>query len=160
MQTVTRKFLAKQLPDLTGFVCQSEHRFYLYRKNGAVIRIQSRGEIFELEKKITKTAFIRESEKIALTKDEFESIQKLTKEEIQRDSYIISQTPEILVRIYHDVFEGLVRVEVSFSSIEEAQGYMPYDWMGREISDTPLGFDETLLNITTQEFHDLLRSLL
>lgn len=160
MQTITRKFLAKQPPNLTGVTLQREHRFYLYRKSGVVVRVQSCGETFELEKKVNKTMHVRESEKIILTKDEFETIQKFIKEEIQRDSYIISERPKILIRTYHGVFEGLVRVEVSFSSAEEAQRYTPLDWMGKEISDTPLAFDETLLNLTSQEFRDLLRSLL
>lgn len=153
MQTITRKFLVKQLPDLTGKKHFTQSRFYLYRKNGIVIRIQSSDDIFELERKVSKTALIRENEKIAITKEEFEAIRKMVIDNVTRDSYFISESPQIVLRIYHGKFEQLSRVEVEFQSVEEANRYTPFEWMGKEITNTPLAKDETLLDLTDHDFH-------
>ncbi|MEK7578088.1 MAG: hypothetical protein AAB492_05805 [Patescibacteria group bacterium] len=156
MQTIARKFLVKQIPDLTGKEHWAQSRFYLYRKNGIVIRTQSNGDNFDLERKVSKTALIRESEKIAITKDEFEEISKVIAANIIRDSYIISEIPYIVLRMYHGKFEGLIRVEVEFLSVEEANRYIPLKWMGKEITNTLLAKDETLLTLTGQDFRALL----
>jgi CYTH domain-containing protein len=152
MQAITRKFLVKSLPDLTRKECSSQNRSYLYRKNGIVIRVQSKGNVFELERKVSKTALIRESEKISITKEEFDTLSKIAKDNITRDSYVITETPDIVLQIYHSKFEGLVRVEVRFQSIEEANQFSPPEWMGREITNTHLAKDETLLDLTDQDF--------
>lgn len=156
MQTITRKFLVKQLPDLIGKKQSVQNRFYLYRKNGIIIRVQSNGDNFGLERKVSETALIRESEKIAITKDEFNEISKAITDNIIRDSYIISEIPYIVLRMYHGKFEGLVRVEVEFSSVEEANRYTPLKWMGKEITNTLLATDETLFTLTDQDFRAML----
>ena len=156
MQTITRKFLVKQTLDLTGKKQWSQTRYYLYRKNGIVIRIQTDGEKFELERKESKTDVMRESEKISITKEEFESIGKIAIDYVFRDSYFMSETPRIILRIYHGQFEGLVRAEIEFQSIEEANHFSPPQWMGKEITSTPLAKDETLLGLTVNELQRLL----
>ncbi|HCS78212.1 TPA: hypothetical protein DIV55_00545 [Patescibacteria group bacterium] len=156
MQTITRKFLVKQVPNLTGKKRWVQNRFYLYRKNGVVIRVQSSGDIFELERKVNKTTLIRESEKITITKDEFEALSKTSSDSINRDNYLISETPHVALRIYHMRFEGLVRAEVEFQSVEEANLFSPLEWMGEEITNTALATDETLLDLTAQDFQVLL----
>lgn len=148
--------MVKQLPDLTGKEHSVQSRFYLYRKNGIVIRVQSSGNIFELERKVSKTALIRENEKIAITKDEFEAIDKTVTENIIRDSYLISEAPNIVLRMYHGKFEGLIRAEVEFQSVEEANRYTLLEWMGKEITNTPLAKDQTLLDLTDSDFRKLL----
>lgn len=156
MQTITRKFLVKQFPDLTGKKYWGQNRFYLYRKNRIIIRIQSIGEAFELERKVSKTDLVRESEKISITKEEFEAISKITMDHVIRDSYVVSETPRLILRIYHGRFEGLVRAEIAFQSIEEANRFIPLPWMGKEITSTPLAKDETLLDLTNNEIQKLL----
>lgn len=63
MQTITRKFIVKKIPNLNRKKCFIQERFYLYRKNGVVIRVQSSDNIFELERKVDVSELIRESEK-------------------------------------------------------------------------------------------------
>lgn len=156
MQTITRKFLVKQLPDLIGKEHWNQSRFYLYRKNGIVIRFQSSGDTFELERKVSKTDLVRESEKISITKEEFEAISKITTDHVIRDSYVMNETPRIVLRIYHGQFERLVRAEIAFQSIEEANRFIPLPWMGKEITSTPLAKDETLLDLANNEIQKLL----
>lgn len=156
MQTIMRKYLVKQLPDLTEKKHWGQNRFYLYKKNGIVIRVQTDGEKFELERKESKTDVVRESKKITITKEEFEAISKITTDHVIRDNYVVSEMPRIILRIYHGQFEGLVRAEIEFQSVEEAHRFVPPQWMGKEITSTPLAKDETLLNLTNNEFLKLL----
>ncbi|MDO8451466.1 MAG: hypothetical protein Q7S76_01220 [bacterium] len=156
MQSVTRKFLVNQTPDLTGKKHWAQRRFYIFRKNGVVVRIQSKGNEFELERKIRKTDLIRESEKIAITKEEFESVSKIAVDYVIRDSYLMSQTPHVSLRIYHGQFEGLTRAEIDFQSVKEANQFVPLKWMAKEITSTPLACDETLLELSEKDFQALL----
>jgi len=156
MQTITRKFLVKHVPDITGKNHWVLHRFYIYRKNGIVIRVQSNGDMFELERKSGTSDLIRNSEKIVITKEEFESIGKIAQDFITRDSYLISDDFHIVLHVYHGRFEGLVRVEVEFQSIEQAKKFIPFQWMGNEITSSPLAKDEMLLDLTDDKFRKLL----
>lgn len=139
--------------------CYIQERFYLYRKNGVVIRVQSSDNIFELERKVDVSELIRESEKIFITKNEFEALSKIAKDTITRENYIMSETPRLILRIYHGRFEKLVRVEVEFPSVEKANQFTPLEWMGKEITTTPLAKDETLLELTDENFQMLFLTL-
>ncbi|MBI5613926.1 hypothetical protein HY947_03290 [Candidatus Gottesmanbacteria bacterium] len=156
MQTITRKFLVKHIPDLTGNKHWIQNRFYLYRKNGIVIRVQSNGKEFELERKVTETDLIRESKKIMISKEEYEAIGKNATEHVTRDNYMMSETPRTILRIYHGQFEGLVRAEIEFKSVEQAKQFIPLSWMEAEITATLLAKDETLLDLTRIDFQKLL----
>lgn len=155
MRSITRVFLVNKIPDLEGIECVSQKRFYLYRHNGVVIRVQTKGDMFELERKVDKSAYIRESEKISITQEEFRALSKLASDSVMRDNYLITKMPHVVLRIYHGSFEGLVRVEIKFKSIKEAKSFVPFEWVGKEITDTPLAKDETLLGLTDREFNNL-----
>lgn len=156
MQSITRKFIVTTPPDLNGKECLSQNRFYLYRKNGIVIRVQSKGDKFELERKIDKSNIVRESEKIAITKDEFMILHKNVVDEVIRESYLINENPNTTLMVYHGKFEGLARAETKFLTAEEAIHFSPPAWMGKEITDSPLGKDETLLDLNDADFKSLL----
>jgi CYTH domain-containing protein len=152
MQTITRKFLVKKIPNLQGIPCVEERRFYLYHKNGTVIRVQSKDKTFELERKITTSHLARESEKIILTNAEFNALSSVSNDFVIRGNYKISTTPGIVLRIYHERFEGLVRAEVSFQSVKLAKSFVAFEWMGKEITNTPLGTDEALIDLSMEDF--------
>lgn len=156
MESITRKFLVRQPPPLNVQEGIHEERYYLYRDKGIVIRIQSKGNQYELERKINTSNLLRESEKILITKEEFDSLRKTVSDKIVRETYYLSETPSIALRIYHGKFEGLVRAEVTFPSIKEAQDYAIPAWLGKEITDLVLSRDETLLGLTDEEFKKLL----
>jgi len=156
MQSITRKFIVTKTPDLNGKACLFQNRFYLYRKNGIVIRVQSKGNKFELERKFDKSKIVRESEKIAITKDEFMILRKKITDEVLRESYVINENPNTTLMVYHGKFEGLMRAEIKFITVEEAVNFSPPAWMGKEITDSPLGKDETLLELKDTDFRSLL----
>lgn len=153
---IERKFLVKKLPYLSDKTKQSYERYYLCRGNGVDIRIQKRNDVYELERKSETPNLGRETQKFEITKEEFEVLKRYSSEAIMRESYLISESPEITIKIYHGRFEGLVRAEVEFNSVNEDKTFTPLEWMGEEITDTPLGRDSRLLGLSDKEFKDLL----
>lgn len=174
-KAITRKFLVKKLPDLSGSAKEVQERYYLYNNNSIVIRVQKINEEFELERKANESDLVREGEVIKITKDEFEKLKKFAIQSIQRESYEvprlkpvissqqdtafadkIQENPKIVLRVYRGDYEGLVRAEVNFESEEEANNYKPLDWFEREITGTALSQDGYLLKLTKEEFKKLL----
>lgn len=143
------------MPPLSGIPSFSQERHYLYRKNGVVIRMQTNGDAFELERKSNVSPLVRDSEKISITKEEFDALTKIASGIIIRDTYEL-HTPPVNIRIYHGVFKGLVRAEVSFASLSKAEAFIPYPWLSREITRTPLAQDETLLTLSKEQFQAFL----
>ena len=154
---IERKFLVKTLPDLSGKTKQSHERYYLYRGKGVEVRIQRVNDVYEFERKSETSELGRKTQKFEITKEEFETLKGDSGEVIVRESFLVSRNPEITVKIYHGRFEGLVRAEVEFTSEEDAKKFTSHDWMGEEITDTPLGRDSRLLDLTDKKFKDLLK---
>jgi CYTH domain-containing protein len=98
----------------------------------------------------------RTVEKRNITEAEFNLLKQGASEVIIRDRYEIATNPDIAVQIYHGRFEGLVRAEVEFKSVEEAKAFKPLPWMGREMSDLPLARDARLLDLDAETFKRLL----
>ena len=155
-QTITRKYISFHLPDLSHVAPQHNERHYLYIGESSVIRIESKDDRYELEKKTDISKTVREEEVIPLAKEEFEQLAKYTSFHIVRDSYIVSDNPKTILRIYKGRFEGLNRCEVFFNTNEDALKYQPPKWFGTEITNTPLGKDMTLLKLSDEEFNELL----
>ncbi len=97
-------------------------------------------------------------EKKIISEEEYINLKHQTLDAVIRDSYILSSDPEISLKIYDGRFKGLARVEVEFKSVEDATSFVPFKWMGTEITDLPLGRDSNLLDLTNQEFEKLLHS--
>ena len=52
-----------------------------------------------------------------------------------------------------------MRAEIEFKSEYEAQNFKPFDWMGREITNTMLGKDSKLVQLSKEEFKKLLKEV-
>ncbi len=159
MQEIERKFLAKSLPDLSGKECISYERYFLKIESSFEERIQKKGDKYEKERKFKTSDLSRETEKQEISKEDFDVLKKSASKSIIRDSYKISDNPNTTIKIYHGDYEGLVRVEVEFFSEKDAKNFHPYDWMGKEITNTQLGKDAKLIQLSKKEFKDLLDSL-
>jgi len=155
-KSITRKFLVKKLPDLSGKTKDICQRYYLYNRNSIVIRIQCINDDFELERKANENELVREGETIKITKDEFEVLKQYSKHNIQRDGFKIQENPRIVLRVYHGEYEGLIRAEVNFDSENEADSFKPLEWFDREITGSPLSQDGYLLQLSREEFQKLL----
>ena len=156
MEEIERKFLIKMLPDLSKFKKSSYERYFLFRNKDVEIRIQTVGNKYELERKVNKNNLSSEKHKFDITKDEFNALKKFPSESIIRDSYLVSTNPEVTIKIYKGKFNGLKRAEVEFKSLDEAKKFVLLDWFGKEITDTNLGRDSELLELSEEEFHKLL----
>ena len=71
MDEIERKFLVKQLPDLSGIQAIPYERFYLYADKGVELRVQQRGDEYELERKVVIGDLSRSSSICPLSVEEF-----------------------------------------------------------------------------------------
>ncbi|MEK7103006.1 MAG: hypothetical protein AAB870_01515 [Patescibacteria group bacterium] len=153
---IERKFLVKELPNLNGLAPIRYERYFLADQNGYEIRIQKKGDAYELERKKSTTNLASTKIKESLTLEEFERLKHLSQGEIIRDSYQLSINPSVSLKIYHGQLEGLARAEVEFESESAAKEFIPHEWMGNDITDTPLGRDGRLVHINEAELKKLI----
>lgn len=147
---IERKFLIKEMPDLSDVNPVHFERYYLSISEDTEERIQRTNDEYSYEKKVTVDALSRSTEKKKITKEDFEELKGASNNAIIRDSFALS--PNISIKIYHGIYEGLVRAEVEFSSKTEADNYTPATWMGREITNSALGRDSRLLKLDADAF--------
>lgn len=159
-QEIERKWKVKTMPDLTGLKPLSDERYYLFADETVSLRFQQRGDRFELERMEAIGELTRNQAKLAIGAAEFEALKKVAKGPLLRDSYLIrAADPQITLKIYRGLFEGLIRIEVEFTSLDQAKAFVPPDWFGIEMTDSPLSFDSKLVNMTREEFRELLEKL-
>lgn len=149
---IERKFLVVALPDLSRLRPVQYERYYLERTPSKEVRIQAVNDAFEMETKQQISDLERTTEKKIISKDEFARLKRDASESILRDSYFIHDQPKTTIKVYHGRFEGLVRAEIEFVSSFEAKKYTPESWMGPEITDTSLGRDSKLIDLSPEEF--------
>lgn len=149
---IERKFFIKVMPDLSGIEPLRYERYFLKRDAGVEERISKvNGKCF-YEKKSEVSNLERIREKKEITLEEFEALKQSASVAIVRERYDISANPKISIQIYHGQFEGLIRVEVEFSSEEEASAFQPLPWMGQEMTGLPIARDAKLLDLSADEF--------
>lgn len=159
MLEIERKFAVRTLPDLTHIRPIRYERYFLDVSPEYEDRIQKKGDIYERERKVRKSDLSRSTEKEIISAEEFELLKKSAMKGIIRESYHISDFPRVSIKVYHGEFEGLVRAEVECCSEEEAIHFVPFAWMGEEITYSPLGKDAKLLGLSREEFQMLLEKL-
>ena len=131
---IERKFLIKELPDLTKY--ESNHITQGYLCTNPVVRVREDGNKYYLTYK-GKGLLAREEANLPLTQEAFEHL--ITKADgriIQKTRYLIPFAP---YTIELDVFEGvhapLIMAEVEFPSIEEANSFVAPAWFGEDVTN-------------------------
>lgn len=142
---LTRRFIIQSLDNVN---INSPIRYERYYINDN-LRIQSKNNM--LEKEILDKDNIIIS-KINITEEEFNKLKKDAYSKIIRDSYLYLDDDRISIKKYLDKYEGLIRVEVKFNSIDEMNSYKIESWMEVEITNSPLAFDKYLSKLSGQEF--------
>ncbi len=155
-QEIERKFLVKILPNLENLKPIRYERYFLFRSENVEIRIQKKWEKYEFERKEKQDNLEAHKQKFEITREEFERLKSFSNEAIIREAHLISQNPEISLKIYHWKFEGFKRVEIEFLSKQEALDFVPYDWFGEEITDSPCWKDSKLLDLSDEEIKNLI----
>jgi adenylate cyclase len=154
---IERKFYVKELPDLSGIPPLHYERYFLSYGDETEERITKINDEYSYEKKITLSNLERTREKRKITKEEFANLSRNTFGPIQRDRYDITTNPKISIQIYKDKFQGLIRAEIEFQTIEEAKQFEPLPWMGKEMTNLPIARDSRLLELSQTEFTDLIK---
>lgn len=153
MQTeIERKWLVKELPDLSKYKAIEYERHFLSISPNREERIQRVGDKYEYEVKETNNVYKSVKSKKIISVADFERYKTKSIKSITRSSYTIQKSPEISVKIYHGIYKGLIRVEAEFSSESEAKIFVPPDWFGTEITNTILGRDSKLVMISQDDF--------
>ena len=136
---IERKFLIKELPeDLDSFPHEKIEQGYLC--TDPVVRVRKEGDRYTLTYK-GKGLLAREEENLPLTEEAYTHLIR------KADGRIISKTryriPYLSYTIELDLFsdiriessEPLIMAEVEFPSVEEAKGFTPPSWFGRDVTE-------------------------
>lgn len=143
--------MVKNLPNLDGLTQTRYERYFLFINKKVELRIQKKDKKIELERIVQIGNGRTDKTKLVITKDEFDSLKKVAIGKIERDSYTIQDSPEIVIRFYKGLYKGLVRVETDTEEIPK--------WFGKEITDNVLGRDGKLMALNRNKFLELLNKL-
>ena len=136
---IERKFKIKSLPsNLESYANQKMIQGYLC--TSPVVRIRRSNDEFYLTYK-GSGMMAREEYNLPLTEEAFYHL--LPKADgiiIEKTRYLIPIDENLTAEL--DIFEGahksLIIVEVEFSSIEEANSFVPPDWFGEDVTNSIL----------------------
>ena len=130
---IERKFLIKQLPELDNYKYVDIEQGYL--STSPVVRIRKKNDSYILT---YKGSGLMEREEIedALTEEAYKHLlAKIDGHPITKRRYLI---PLDKYTVELDVFEGhmkgLIMAEVEFPSVEEANGFVPPEWFGEDVT--------------------------
>ena len=150
MERLTRRFIIKSLDGLNLSEPIRYERYYINDN----LRIQKKGERYEKEILDDGNVML---EKIQISEQEFLKLKKQSYSEIIRNGYNFLDDTRVSLREYLDKYKGLYRVEVKLNSKKEVEEYEKLDWMGAEITHSPLAFDKYLSKLSEEEFKEELK---
>lgn len=142
---LTRRFVILSLDQINVSSPIRYERYYI----NDFLRIQKKNQLFEKEILDKENVVI---EKINISAEEFNRLKDEAYANIIRDSYLYLDDSRVSIKKYLGTYEGLLRVEVQFTSAEEMHSYKKESWMGEEITSSPLAFDKYLSKLSKQEF--------
>ncbi|MDF2613230.1 MAG: adenylate cyclase [Clostridia bacterium] len=131
---IERKFLVKELPLLQQY--KNEMIIQAYISTDPVIRIRQTGSIYCLTVK-SAGHMIREEFELPITKEQFTSLWSKTESPaIEKTRYFIPIENSLMAEL--DIFkghlQGLITVEVEFSSAKDASCFKSPVWFGEDIT--------------------------
>lgn len=150
IRRLTKRYIVSELDGLNLSSPLRYERYYINNN----LRIQKKNEVLEKEELDDNNEVIL---KVEISLEEFNSLKDKAYKKIIRDSYLYLDDDAISIKSYYDDYEGLNRVEVKFSSEDEMNSFIPYSWMEKEITNTPLAFDKDLSKLSKEEFLSILR---
>ena len=145
MRKLTKRYIVYSLKDLNLSNPIRYERYYINDR----LRVQKKDNKYQKEILDENNNVI---EKIDIYQSEFLKLKESSYSEIIRDSYLFLKDERISIKKYLGKYRGLYRVEVTFSSIEEENEYIKENWMGEEITNSPLAFDKYLSKLSNEEF--------
>ena len=140
---IERKFLIRQMPE--NWQALPHHEIeQAYLCTNPVVRIRRQDASYYLTYK-GKGKMAREEYNLPLTPEGYAHLLKKADDHVIRKTrYLIPMETETNsqkligeIDIFHDQLEGLVFMEIEFSSIEEALAYQPPAWVGEDVTENP-----------------------
>ena len=153
MRKLTKRYIVNSLKDLNLSNPIRYERYYINDR----LRVQRKDDKYSKEILDDNNNVI---EKIDIYQSEFLKLKESSYLEIIRDSYLFLEDNRISIKKYLGKYQGLYRVEVTFNSIEEQNEYVKEQWMGKEITNSPLAFDKYLSKLCEKEFKEELKKYL
>jgi len=141
---LTKRYL---INTLEGLPLSKPIRYERYYINDN-IRVQKKNDFYEKEI-LDKNIVIKKEQ---IEKETFEKLKQEASKEIIRDSYLYLLDDRVSIKKYYGMYDGLIRVEVSFLSEEERNKYQKETWMQKEITNSPLAFDKDLSKLDKNSF--------
>ena len=146
---IERKFLVKELPDLSPYSYHLIEQAYLCTQ--PVIRVRREDDTFYMTYK-GKGLLIRREENLPLTEESYYHLLKkadgicITKKRYFiplenpqfSNSNMLYEKPLLAeLDVFSGVYEGIIFVEVEFPSKEAALAFVPPRWFGEEVTMNP-----------------------
>jgi CYTH domain-containing protein len=131
---IERKFLIKELPDLSKYKYVDIEQGYL--STSPVVRIRKKNDDYILTYKGSGLLAHEEIE-AALTKEAYEHLAgKIDGFLIIKRRYLIPLDPyTIELDVFAGHMDGLLMAEVEFPSVEEANAFIAPDWFSEEVTN-------------------------
>lgn len=154
---IERKFLVNDMPSLRGIRKVPQERYFIQRGELFEEGMKRKGNVFTYESKFTLSKDEKSRDQIIITKEEFETSKSKGTSVIERDSYSLTKkSPVISIKKYKGEYSGLILAEVEFDTVQEMEDFVPLDWMGSEVTHTPLGKDAKLVDLSREKFKAVL----
>lgn len=130
---IERKFVLKELPELSGYKFHVMEQGYL--NTDPVVRVRKEDDTYYLTYK-GKGMLAREEYNLSLNKEAYEHLVKKSDGVIIRKKRYLIPYEKYLIELdlFDAPYEGLRIAEVEFPSKEEAEGFRPPEWFGREVT--------------------------
>lgn len=134
---IERKFLIKELPDLTGTVMIRMEQRYLSVDPVLRIRKADDKHIFTYK---SGMGMIRQEEEFEISEEDYAKLcEKTIGHPVMKSRYVMGLPDghHAEIDVYHGRLDGLLVVETEFSSEEEANAFAVPAWFGKEVTDDP-----------------------
>lgn len=134
---IERKYLVRTLPeDLSSYESKKIAQGYLC--TSPVVRIRRSNADYYLTYK-GSGLMVREEYNLPLTRESYEHLRlKIDGRLIEKTRYLLPLHDGLTAEL--DIFEGdlapLKLVEVEFSSVEEANAFIPPEWFGEDVTNS------------------------
>ena len=160
---IERKFLIRRMPKISKIKPHIYERYFLQYGGLVEEKIQKtkrkEGDTYEYEIKTMVAQGCWKREKLMISKERYEAFHQrapLHTALFQEKYFISEHDPRISVKVYQGTYQGLTFAEVEFDSKDESEIFRPYEWMGVEITTSPLGRETSLITFDRKHFLDCL----
>lgn len=147
MRDFTKRYIIQSIDGLNLSKPIKYERYYINDK----LRVQKKNAEYEKECLDNENNIV---EKKKISEKEFLEFKGKAYSEIIRESYLYLDDNRVSIKKYFGRYLGLLRVEVSFNSVDEEKDYVKESWMGQDITNSPLAFDKYLSKLSDDEFRE------